>query len=69
MNIAVYCGAKLGNKDIYTEKAKGLGSWIGTKGNSLVFGGGNTGLMGIIADSVFNHGGEAFGFMPHFLLE
>lgn len=69
MNITIYCGASSGNNPIYAEKTKELGRWIASNGHSLVYGGGKVGLMGIIADSVLEHGGEVIGVMPTFLID
>ncbi|MGG5343003.1 TIGR00730 family Rossman fold protein [Enterococcus sp. AZ192] len=67
--MAVYCGASVGNKSIYEERTKELGQWMGLQGYGLVYGGGNVGLMGILADEVLSVGGEAVGVMPTFLLD
>ena len=64
MNIAVYCGAASGSRQIYADKTIELGTWMGENGHRLVYGGGNTGLMGTIADSVLQAGGEAIGVLP-----
>lgn len=67
--MAVYCGASLGNKTIYQEQTKELGQWMSQNGYDLVYGGGNVGLMGILADTVIEKGGKVIGIMPSFLLE
>ncbi|MBO0474572.1 hypothetical protein IGL98_000538 [Enterococcus sp. DIV0840] len=67
--MAVYCGASLGNKAIYKEQTKELGQWMSQNDYDLVYGGGNVGLMGILADTVIENGGKAIGVMPTFLLE
>lgn len=69
MNITVYCGASMGNNERYIEAARELGEWIAANGHALVYGGGNIGLMGIIADTVLENGGEVIGVIPTFLLE
>jgi uncharacterized protein (TIGR00730 family) len=46
-----------------------LGTWIGESGNSLVYGGSKSGLMGAIADSVLRAGGEVTGVEPQFFIE
>lgn len=69
MNICVYCGASLGNKEIYKKAAKALGKWIADNGHTLVYGGGKAGLMGIIADEVLQHKGEVIGIIPTFLVD
>lgn len=67
--IAVYCGASLGNKTIYQEQTKELGQWMSQNSYDLVYGGGNVGLMGILADTVIEKGRKVIGIMPSFLLE
>lgn len=67
MKITVYCGASLGNDDIYIDNAKQLAKWIVQNEHILVYGGGKAGLMGILADSVLALGGEVIGIIPHFL--
>lgn len=69
MNITVYCGASLGNNPIYQQATERLGKWIADNGHQLVYGGGAVGLMGLIADTVLAHGGQAIGVMPKFLTE
>lgn len=61
MNIAVYLGAKSGNKAIYAEKVKELGTFIAQNGHTLVYGGSNVGLMGILSDAVKDNGGKLIG--------
>ena len=61
MNITVYLGSSMGNKKIYEDKVRELGKWIGENGHTLVYGGSELGLMGILADSVMDAGGEVIG--------
>ncbi len=69
MNITVYLGASKGN-DLCLQKAvEELGTWIGASGNTLIYGGSKSGLMGVIADSVLNAGGEVTGVEPKFFIE
>ncbi len=69
MNITVYCGASFGNKEAYSEAAEILGKWIAENSHTLVFGASKAGLMGVIADAVIEHGGEAIGVIPKFLMD
>ena len=46
-----------------------LGAWIGQSGNTLVYGGSKSGVMGALADSVLNAGGRAIGVEPQFFVE
>ncbi len=69
MNITVYCGANEGNKEIYRQKTAQFGAWIAQRKDTLVYGGGNVGLMGTIADAVLKNKGKAIGVIPRFLME
>lgn len=67
-SICVYCGSNAGNKPAYTERAIALGDRIAKEGLQLVYGGGNVGLMGIVADAVLAAGGEVIGVIPEQLV-
>ena len=69
MNITVYLGSEFGYRPIFAEKARELGRWIGKNGYRLIYGGGNVGLMGILADSVMESGGTVTGIIPDFFIE
>lgn len=63
-NICVFCGSNYGTKAIYREVAYELGVYLAKKNFTLVYGGGNVGLMGELANSVLQHGGKVIGVMP-----
>ena len=67
-SLCVYCGSNAGNKPAYTERAIALGDRIAKEGMQLVYGGGNVGLMGIVADAVLAAGGEVIGVIPEQLV-
>jgi uncharacterized protein (TIGR00730 family) len=67
--IAVYCGAASGADPVYAEAARGLAGVLVEHNLGLVYGGGNVGLMGVIADEVLRLGGEATGVIPSALME
>ena len=67
-SICVFCGSSTGENKIYSEAAKKLGQLFIKEGITLVYGGAKVGLMGIIADEVLNHGGQAIGVIPDFFL-
>ena len=69
MNITVYLGASDGNDKTFKSAIKELGTWIGISGNTLVYGGSKTGLMGKLADSVLNAGGKVIGVEPQFFID
>ncbi|HWV51774.1 TIGR00730 family Rossman fold protein [Pseudorhodoplanes sp.] len=66
--ICVYCGSGLGSDPGFAAAAEELGQAMAAAGIGLVYGGGNVGLMGTIARSVLNHGGEVIGIIPEFLM-
>lgn len=67
--IALYCGSRSGNNPIYKEKAIALAQGIAEQGLGLVYGGASIGLMGQVADTVIQHGGETVGVIPEFMLD
>ena len=69
MNITVYLGALEGNDPALGDAVRELGTWIGESGNSLVYGGSKSGLMGQIAESVLDAGGKVTGVEPQFFVE
>lgn len=69
MNITVYLGANEGNDPRLRQSVEELGTWIGSSGNALVYGGSKSGLMGAIADSVLQAGGKVTGIEPQFFIE
>ncbi|MGL4858444.1 MAG: TIGR00730 family Rossman fold protein [Enterobacteriaceae bacterium] len=68
-NICVFCGASSGNHPGYSELAQQLGKLLAKQGRRLIYGGGNRGLMGMLANSVLEQGGEVLGVIPHKLVE
>ncbi|MBU5315706.1 TIGR00730 family Rossman fold protein [Clostridium bornimense] len=69
MNITVYLGANEGNDPSLKIAIRELGKWIGESGNTLIYGGSKTGLMGEIAESVLASGGEVTGVEPQFFID
>jgi uncharacterized protein (TIGR00730 family) len=68
-SVAVFCGSKPGNNPIFAQHAKELGKLIAVLKLKLVYGGGNSGLMGVLADSVLSHQGQIMGIIPEVLIE
>jgi uncharacterized protein (TIGR00730 family) len=62
--ICVFCGSSTGQNPIYGEAASALGKQLAKKGIGLVYGGGNVGLMGILADAVLSLAGNCLGVIP-----
>jgi len=65
--LCVYCGSSPGAHPAYVEAANAFGKSLATEGIRLVYGGGNVGIMGAIADSVMNAGGKVIGVIPEHL--
>ncbi len=69
MNITVYLGAFEGNDRSLKASVGELGGWIGKSGNTLIYGGSKSGLMGVLAESTLRAGGRAIGVEPQFLID
>lgn len=68
-SICVYCGSRPGDKPVYADAAHAVGTWIGQHGGQLVYGGGRTGLMGMVADATKAAGGRVVGVIPQALVD
>ena len=64
MNITVYLGACQGNDPQLAAAVRELGTWISENGNTLIYGGSKSGLMGALARSALNAGGKVIGVEP-----
>ena len=60
-SVAVYCGHQLGNKPEYARDARRIGELLAKNHFTLVFGGGNVGLMGNVSNAALENGGEVIG--------
>lgn len=69
MNITVYLGANEGNDPLLKEAVRELGTWIGSSGNTLIYGGSKNGLMGEVAESVLDAGGRVIGVEPQIFID
>ena len=67
--VALYCGSREGHHPIYKETAIALAKGLALQGFGLVYGGASIGLMGEVADAMVQHGGEAVGVIPEFMLD
>ncbi|HTL13649.1 MAG TPA: TIGR00730 family Rossman fold protein, partial [Thermomonas sp.] len=67
--LCVYCGSNAGSDPAYAALARTLGTRLARDGIALVYGGGNVGLMGIVADAVLAGGGEVVGVIPQQLVD
>ncbi|MBX9804181.1 MAG: TIGR00730 family Rossman fold protein [Alphaproteobacteria bacterium] len=62
-SVCVYCGSSSRSELVYQKAAFELGKELAAAGIQLVYGGGQLGLMGLVADGVINNGGRAIGFI------
>lgn len=68
-SVCVFCGSRAGKKEAYASQAYSLGQILAKKGFTLIYGGGDVGLMGVVADAVLHSGGKVRGVIPQFLLD
>ena len=66
-SVAVFCGSSLGVSPAFRAAAESLGQGIARAGWRLVYGGGQMGLMGVVADAALAEGGAVVGVIPDFL--
>ena len=67
--VAVYCGSNRGADPVYARAAASLGRLLAERGIRLVYGGGDVGLMGVLADTVRDAGGEVLGVITRALVD
>jgi uncharacterized protein (TIGR00730 family) len=68
-SVCVYCGSRTGSTPGFVDVARQVGRWIGANDGQLVYGGGNNGLMGVVADATLASGGRVVGVIPKALVE
>lgn len=68
-SVSVFCGSRLGARPIFRQAAEAFGHAVARRGLTLVYGGGNVGLMGALADAALAGGGEVVGVIPRFLMD
>lgn len=69
MNVCIFCGSASGKNPVYKAAAVQVAELLVRSNASLVYGGGNIGLMGVLADEMMNRGGQVIGVIPDFLLQ
>jgi uncharacterized protein (TIGR00730 family) len=67
--LCVYAGSNPGSDPAYADAARSLAALMAERRIGLVYGGGKVGLMGVLADTILEHGGEAIGVMPQALID
>lgn len=68
-SVCVYCGSRSGEQAAHIDAAQAVGDWIGLQGGQLVYGGGRTGLMGVVAEATRKAGGHVVGVIPQALVD
>jgi uncharacterized protein (TIGR00730 family) len=68
-SVGVFCGAKMGTSDIYCKEVQDFVTILCELGLTIVYGGGNVGLMGAIADQAIKNKGKIIGVMPRKLVD
>lgn len=66
--LCVFCGSSIGKRGAFQRAARELGSLLATNSIELIYGGGNCGLMGVLADQVLQSGGRVTGVIPEGLM-
>jgi uncharacterized protein (TIGR00730 family) len=66
--VAVFCGSRMGNNPVFAKHAAELGRLIAALKLKLIYGGGSTGLMGLVADAVLAGEGQVMGVIPEILI-
>src|SRR5580698_6620476 len=65
--VCVFCGSSLGADPAFSQAAAALGQEVARRNLRLIYGGGNVGLMGVVADAALAAGGEVVGVIPRAL--
>jgi uncharacterized protein (TIGR00730 family) len=68
-SICVFCGSSSGNRQEYAAAAADFGRLLGERRIRLIYGAGNVGLMGVLADAALAAGGEVIGVIPQMLVD
>lgn len=66
-SMAVFCGSKSGNNPVFAEEAKQLGYLLAANQVTLIYGGGNKGIMGAVSNAVLEKNGNVIGIIPSIL--
>ncbi len=67
--LAIFCGSKHGNNSLYEQQARELAEILADRKIELIYGGGKSGLMGVVANSVMAKGGIVRGVIPQVLVD
>ena len=69
LSVCVFCGSRYGSDNAYKKATEQLGQLLAEENCRLVYGAGNIGLMGTVAQNIQSNGGEVMGVIPEHLLE
>lgn len=67
VNVCVFCGSKTGDRAEFVQATAELGRYLSRRGHTVIYGGGSTGIMGILADTVLSDGGQIIGVITEHL--
>ncbi|NJP05977.1 MAG: hypothetical protein HC837_10315 [Chloroflexaceae bacterium] len=68
-SVCVYCGSRMGHNPMHQQTARDLGRAMAQRNWQLIYGGGTVGLMGVLARSVLEYGGDVLGIIPQALYD
>lgn len=68
-SLAVFCGSKTGNNILFETHATALGHLLAAHNITLIYGGGNKGIMGTVANAVLEKNGKVTGIIPQLLTD
>lgn len=68
-SVCVFCGSRKGAQPEFVKDARTLGAGLGKRGMRLVYGAGDVGVMGVLADETIRTGGDVFGVIPQHLVD
>ena len=68
-SVTIFCGSQTGNNPLYKQEAESVAIALAENNIRLIYGGGNSGLMGIVANTMLQHSGSVTGIMPKLLIE
>ncbi len=68
-SVCIYCGSRAGGRPAYAQAAEALGTELGARGWSVIYGAGDLGLMGISARAAHRSGARVTGFIPRHIFD
>ena len=66
-SVCIFCGSSKGFSQKYEEISRQLGQYLAEQNIEIIYGAGNVGLMGVVADAALTAGGKVVGIIPEFL--